>query len=64
MYVLEARYIQCNFAFKVNLSRWVKEKMLIKAKAWVHASLGSVQKMQSLSNISRLSQKNCVYHPL
>lgn len=23
----------CNFAFKVNLSRWVKEKMLIKAKA-------------------------------
>lgn len=37
----------CNFAFKVNLSRWVKEKMLIKAKAWVHASLGSVQKMQT-----------------
>lgn len=36
----------CNFAFKVNLSRRVKEKMLIKAKAWVHASLGSVQKMQ------------------
>lgn len=36
-----------NFAFKVNLSRWVKEKMLIKAKAWVHASLGSVQKMQT-----------------
>lgn len=47
MYVLEARYIQCNFAFKVNLSRWVKEKMLINAKAWVHASLGSVQKMQT-----------------
>lgn len=36
----------CNFAFKVNLSRWVKEKMLINAKAWVNASLGSVQKMQ------------------
>lgn len=52
----------CNFAFKVNLSRWVKEKMLIKAKA---CPLGTCKfrqrpenanlsnQFQGLSNISR-----------
>lgn len=41
VYVCIGSYV-CNFVFKVNLLRRVKEKMLIKVKVWVYVSLGSV----------------------